>query len=189
MRNDILLAAQLDSCIFYMPLAFSNNCVVQQGTKLIQLTDGATTYGTWTPVTKTCDPREGIELTPSDYVVVGYCFSILIGVPSPIPQPLTQHYFPASNYWTFEMQFKIQSLPNYFLIEIRSDRRILTQDYPVIKIFIKHHQYIYYQLLLSNAIIEVILVVKQNISTYTSASPSQTWTADEWRHICSSWVQ
>ena len=71
-----------------MSLAFSNDCVVQQGTKLIQLTDGTTTYGTWTPVTKKLDPRGGIELTPSDYVVVGYFFSILIGVPSPIPQPL-----------------------------------------------------------------------------------------------------
>ena len=72
MRDDILLAGQLSSCILYMPLAFSNDCVFQQGTKLIQLTDGTTTYGTWTPVTKTSDPREGIELTPSDYVVVGY---------------------------------------------------------------------------------------------------------------------
>jgi len=172
MRDNLLLAGQLSSCIFYMPLAFSNDCVVQQGTKLIQLTDGTTTYGTWTPVTKTLDPREGIELTPSDYVVVGYFFSILIGVPSPIPQPLSQNYFPAPNYWTFEMQFKIQSPPNYFLIEIRSDRRILTQDYPVVKIFIQ-----------ASPTHEVVLVVKQNISTYTSASSPTVWTADEWRHI------
>ena len=72
MRCDLLLTGQLSSCMLYMPLAFSSDCVVQQGTKLNQLTDGTTTYGTWTPVTKTLDPREGIELTSSDYVVVGY---------------------------------------------------------------------------------------------------------------------
>ena len=117
------------------------------------------------------DPREGIELTPSDYVVVGYLFSVL-GVPSPTTQPLTYHYFPAPNYWTFDMQFKIQSPPNYFMIELRSDRRILTQDYPIVKLYMQ-----------SSPTHEVVLVVKQNISTYTLATSSQTCTADEWRHI------